>query len=87
MAVLLRLGEAAKEMPLHYQWFWNYKAWGPIFQLPLRHGDVVFMSRVAVGTDWDDAPKKRWTMRHATGLSHSKPKNPEHATVLRMHAP
>jgi len=79
VTVLMRFGEASKEMDLKFQWFWNYKATGPIFQFHLKSGDIVVMSRVANGKDWDDAPMKRWTMRHATGKSHSKPKDPVNA--------
>jgi len=79
VTVLMRFGEASKEMDLKFQWFWNYKATGTIFQFHLKSGDIVVMSRVANGKDWDDAPMKRWTMRHATGKSHSKPKDPVNA--------
>ena len=54
---------------------------GPNLSVPLKSGDIVVMSRVANGKDWDDAPYKRWTMRHATGKSHSKPKDPVNAGV------
>lgn len=87
VAVLLRLGSASVKMPLNFQYFYNFKPFGPIFQLPLRHGDVVIMSRVAVGTDWMEAPRKRWTMRHAAGVGHSKPKDKAHAFVMQMHEP
>ena len=81
VTVLMRFGEASKEMDLKFQWFSNYQAIGPIFQFHLRNGDIVVMSRVANGKDWDDPPRNRWTMRHATGKSHSKPKNPISAGV------
>lgn len=81
VTVLMRFGEASKEMDLKFQFFWNYKATGPIFQFHLKNGDIVVMSRVANGKDWDDPPMKRWTMRHATGKFHSKPKDPVNAGV------
>lgn len=85
IATLLRLGEASTMQPLNFQFFWNFKPWGPIFRLPLRHGDVVFFSEFAVGTDWMAAPRRRWTMRHAAGVAHAKPKDANHSTVLVMH--
>ena len=88
ITVMLRLGAASIRHPIKFQWFWSYKAWGPIFEIPLAHGDLVIMSRVAVGTDWDAAPKaRRWTMRHATGEKHAVPKNAEHSTHMRLGPP
>ena len=81
VTVLMRFGEASKEMDLKFQWFWNYKATGPIFQFHLKSGDIVVMSRVVPVLAIGDAPYKRWTMRHATGKSHSKPKDPVNAGV------
>ncbi len=85
ITVLMRFGEASKEMDLKFQFFWNYKATGPIFQFHLKSGDIVVMSRLANGKCWDDPPRRRWTMRHATGKSHSKPKDPVNAgTHIRV---
>lgn len=84
VTVLMRFGEASKEMDLKFQFFWNSEGMGPIFQFHLRNGDIVVMSRVANGKDWEDAPKKRWTMRHATGASHSKPKTPSAGVHMRV---
>ena len=84
VTVLMRFGEASKEMDLKFQFFWNSEGMGPIFQFHLKNGDIVVMSRVANGKDWEDAPKKRWTMRHATGASHSKPKTPSAGVHMRV---
>lgn len=80
----MRFGKASREMDLKFQFFWNSEGMGPIFQFHLRNGDIVVMSRVANGKDWEDAPKKRWTMRHATGASHSKPKTPSADVHMRV---
>ncbi len=81
VTVLQRFGKASEEMDLKFQWFCNYQATGPIFQFHLKSGDIVVMSKLANGKCWDDPPRNRWTMRHATGKSHSKPKNPISAGV------
>ena len=81
ITVLQRFGEASKEMPLKFQWFYNFKATGPIFQFRLDSGDIAIMSQLANGKCWMDPPRARWTMRHATGKSHSKPKDPINAGV------
>ena len=59
--------EASEQMPLRFQWFYDYKPIGPVLELHLRSGDLVFMCGKANGKDWADGPKKRWTLRHATG--------------------
>jgi len=85
ITVMLRLGAASIRHPLKFQWFWSYKAWGPVFEIPLAHGDLVIMSRVAVGNDWNAGPHKgRWTMRHATGEKHAEPKNAMHSTNMLL---
>lgn len=79
ITVLMRFGEASKKMPLKFQCFYNYKPVGDICEFHLESGDIVVMSKVANGQDWMDPPRLRWTMRHATGIEHSKPKDTIHA--------
>ena len=52
-------------IPLHYQWFQNFKPIGDRVEILLDHGDVYFMTEKAGGNDW----KKKLivTLRHAAG--------------------
>lgn len=62
IVVALRLGEA---IPLHYQWFKQFKPVGERIKLSIESGDIYVMSAKAVGTD---AKKSSiLTLRHAAG--------------------
>lgn len=58
----VRLGET---IPLHFQWFLKSKAIGKRIKFELNDGDIYFMSKKAVGTDWKR--KLIPTLRHAAG--------------------
>lgn len=81
ITILYRVGEASRLMPLRFQWFYDYKPVGPVFELVLESGDLVFMCGKANGKDWDT--RKGWTLRHATGVAHAVPKDAE-SVVLRL---
>ena len=50
---------------MHYQWFLNSKPIGKRIKFELNDGDIYFMSKKAVGTDWKR--KLIPTLRHAAG--------------------
>ena len=83
ITILYRVGEASVLMPLRFQWFYDYKPIGPVLELHLQSGDIVFMCGKANGKDWDDGPKKRWTLRHATGAGFSESKAPD-SEIVRL---
>jgi hypothetical protein len=58
----VRLGD---KIPLHYQWFLNSKPIGKRMKFELNDGDIYFMCKKAVGTDWKR--KVIPTLRHAAG--------------------
>ena len=70
ITILYRVGrrpaDAALPVVLRLQ------ARGPVFELVLESGDLVFMCGKANGKDWDT--RKGWTLRHATGAAHAVPK-------------
>ena len=55
---------------------------GPIFQFHLKNGDIVVMSRVANGKDWEDAPKKRG--RCARPRAHRTHQDPSAGVHMRV---
>ena len=58
----VRLGDT---IPLHYQWFYRSKPIGKRMKFELNDGDIYFMCKKAVGTDWKR--KVFPTLRHAAG--------------------
>jgi hypothetical protein len=58
----IRLGDT---IPLHYQWFYRSKPIGKRIKFDLNDGDIYFMCKKAVGTDWKR--KVFPTLRHAAG--------------------
>jgi hypothetical protein len=50
---------------LHYQWFYRSKPIGKRIKFDLNDGDIYFMCKKAVGTDWKR--KVFPTLRHAAG--------------------
>lgn len=62
IVIALRLGAS---MPIHWQWFHNYKPIGERFEFDIHGGDLYIMSDKAVGHDWKK--KNIPTLRHAAG--------------------
>jgi len=60
----LRLGNT---MTMHWMWYYNDKPRGLNVSIKLNKGDLYCMTEKTVGTDWREAPKKRYTLRHAAG--------------------
>ena len=58
----VRLGDS---FTLHYQWFHQRSPVSEVITVELNHGDVYFMSKYAVGNDWQDS--SRYVVRHAAG--------------------
>lgn len=56
----VRLG---KSFNLYYQWYYKGKAVGNILKAELNHGDIYFMSDMAVGYNWKRS--SIYTLRHA----------------------
>lgn len=54
-------------MNIHFMWHYNNRPRGLNVSILLNEGDVYCMSEKTVGTDWMDAPKKQYTLRHAAG--------------------
>ena len=54
-------------MNINYMWHYNNKPRGMNVSISLEKGDIYCMSEKTVGTDWLDAPKKQFTLRHAAG--------------------
>ena len=65
--MMFRFGKGSEDTPLCFQWYYDGKPQGVVFEIHLKHGDALIMSDKAVGWDWKAAPKKQWTLRHATG--------------------
>lgn len=79
----LRLGPATADMDLMFQSYFDGLAIGEMTKIPMRHGDVYFMSHKAMGRDWLCPSKVTW--RHAAGsetCKYSKLKKPT-ATALK----
>lgn len=73
----LRLGPATSDMPLMLQGYKDGAPIGEMTTIPMRHGDVYFMSHKALGSDW--LKKTIVTWRHAAGsetCKYSKLKKP-----------
>ena len=60
--IAFRLGNT---MPLHYQWFYDYKPVGERCKLIINSGDLYVMSEKASGYNW--RRKNLLTLRHAAG--------------------
>ena len=60
------MGVEGETMPMHFQYFWQWKQIGQRLIMPLDAGDLYVMSEGAVGTEW---LKKSLEIipRHATG--------------------
>ena len=66
----LRVGEAAKRIPLMFRAWHRGSPVGPKTTIWLQPGDVYVMSSVAVGTDWKCSSRVTW--RHAAGAASCK---------------
>lgn len=55
-----RLG---KSFNIYFQWYYKGEKQGKLLKKKLRNGDIYFMSKKAVGTDWKT--KNEFTLRHA----------------------
>ena len=67
IVICIRLMEnEGASTPMHFQYFWQWKAVGKRLKMPLNAGDVYIMSEGAVGTEW---LKKSLEVipRHCTG--------------------
>lgn len=62
VVICARLGQ---ELPMHFQWFKNFKPVGERIEFTLNHGDLYLMTEKAVGFDWKKS--SIFTLRHAAG--------------------
>lgn len=70
-------GEEGETMPMHFQYFWQWKQMGRRLIMPLDAGDLYVMSEEAVGTEWLKKPLEV-IPRHATGAEkYTKDKVPK----------
>ena len=77
IACIRLMGEEGETMPMHFQYFWQWKQIGQKLIMPLDAGDLYVMSEGATGTDW---LKKSLEIipRHATGAEkYTKDKVPK----------
>ena len=54
-------------MNMHWMWYYSDEPRGLNVSIKLNKGDLYCMTEKTVGTDWREAPKKRYTLRHAAG--------------------
>jgi hypothetical protein len=66
IVIAVRLGA---DFNIYYQWFYQHKPVGKLFEHTLQHGDIYFMSEKAVGRDW------KCSSYHT--LRHGAAKNPK----------
>ena len=71
------MGAEGATMPMHFQYFWQWKQIGQRLIMPLDAGDLYVMSEGAVGTDWLKKPLEI-IPRHSTGAEkYTKDKVPK----------
>jgi len=77
VACIRLMGAEGATMPMHFQYFWQWKQIGQRLIMPLDAGDLYVMSEGAVGTDWLKKPLEI-IPRHATGAEkYTKDKVPK----------
>jgi hypothetical protein len=53
-------------MPLHFQWYYDWKIISEKITIMLNHGDMYMMNEKAVGCDWKKP--SIITVRHSAGF-------------------
>ena len=77
VACIRLMADEGETMPMHFQYFWQWKQIGKRLIMPLNAGDLYVMSEEAVGTEW---LKKSLEIipRHSTGAKkYTKDKVPK----------